>query len=75
MSTTLFHCGGNVGLGFDPSECYFTVEENGVRNDWPIAETLPRIGEFSDAAQALILSDCAVQTKNSLSKHADQEYK
>lgn len=60
---TLFYHGGNVGLGDPVTKCFFSVEVNGKKSRWSIAETLSRLSEFSTAARSRILSDCATQIK------------
>lgn len=60
-ASRLLWIGGNIGLGFDSHECYFTIEENGVRSDWTIAATLARIDDFSELARKQIIACCAHQ--------------
>jgi len=69
MPRDLFYCGGNVALGFPTCESWFLIEFCGAQLEWSIAETLARLDEFSEAAKARILHDCAVHRKYSVAAH------
>ncbi len=62
---SLLLTGTDLGLGFPDDKVFFFVIENGTHYMWTIGETLARFDEFSRAAQAVILTSCAMQKKYS----------